>query len=195
MSAVGSSGLSGVPGGYVQSAMKSPSSASELRIPADPQYIVVAKRAAAGFAYIAGFGVEAMDELGIAIAQACENAIRCVQGTGQGPGQLRISFQLEDQRLTVQVASSCAKSSVTAEPAGETEEQIRASKEAAEAMAKVREARRRAAEHRATERVTAEQATADLALRVMGLFVDDCRYRLDERTGGLRVRLTKYRVS
>jgi hypothetical protein len=29
---------------------------------------------------------------------------------------------------------------------------------------------------------------------MMGLFVDDCRYRVDERTGGLRVRLTKYRL-
>jgi len=35
----------------------------------------------------------------------------------------------------------------------------------------------------------------DLALRLMGLFVDDSDYRRDERTGGLRVRLTKYRVS
>ena len=38
-------------------------------------------------------------------------------------------------------------------------------------------------------------AATDLALRLMGLFVDDSSYRVDERTGGLRVRLTKYRVS
>ena len=38
-------------------------------------------------------------------------------------------------------------------------------------------------------------ASTDLALRLMGLFVDDSSYRLDERTGGLRVRLTKYRAS
>jgi hypothetical protein len=29
----------------------------------------------------------------------------------------------------------------------------------------------------------------------MGLFVDRSTYQLDERTGGLRVRLTKYRAS
>jgi hypothetical protein len=34
-----------------------------------------------------------------------------------------------------------------------------------------------------------------LQLQLMGLFVDDHSYRLDERTGGLRVRLTKYRVA
>jgi hypothetical protein len=29
----------------------------------------------------------------------------------------------------------------------------------------------------------------------MGLFVDDSTYRVDERTGSLRVRLTKYKAS
>lgn len=157
-------------------------STSELRIPADPAYIVVAKRAASGFAYLAGFGMEAMDELGIAVTQACENAIRCV---GQSGGQLRIAFSLEDQRLTIQVASSCAKTAVSAEPV-EVEPQ------------KVRSAHEDAARHAAAlsaQEAALRSASEDLALRVMGLFVDDCRYRVDERTGGLRVRLTKYRVS
>ena len=38
-------------------------------------------------------------------------------------------------------------------------------------------------------------AANDLALRLMGLFVDDSTYRVDERTGSLRVRLTKYKAS
>ena len=50
-------------------------STSELRIPADPSYIVVAKRAVAGFGCVAGFGVEAIDDLVIAVAQACQSAI------------------------------------------------------------------------------------------------------------------------
>ena len=164
--------------------MKSASiSTSELRIPADPAYIVVAKRAASGFAYLAGFGMEAMDELGIAVTQACENAIRCV---GAGGGQLRISFSLEDQRLTIQVASSCAKTAVSAEPIEADSQKVRSAREDA--------ARRQAAVVSAQE-AALRSASEDLALRVMGLFVDDCRYRVDERTGGLRVRLTKYRVS
>jgi len=49
---------------------------------------------------------------------------------------------------------------------------------------------------KAVERERQEVAAAtDLALRLMGLFVDDHSYRVDERTGGLRVRLTKYRAS
>jgi anti-sigma regulatory factor (Ser/Thr protein kinase) len=156
---------------------------AELRIPADPSYIVVAKRAASGFAYIAGFGMEAMDELGIAITQACENAIRCV---GPAGGQLRISFGLEDQRLTIQVASSCARTAVTAEPVEPEAQPARSARADA--------ASRRAAEVSAQE-AALRSASEELALRVMGLFVDDCRYRVDERTGGLRVRLTKYRAS
>jgi len=42
---------------------------------------------------------------------------------------------------------------------------------------------------------TIRQLATDLALRLMGLFVDDHSYRVDERTGGLRVRLTKYKAS
>lgn len=171
--------------------MRNAATTSELRIPADPRYIVVAKRAAAAFAYIAGFGVEAMDELGIAIAQACENAIRCVESPGAS-GQLRVSFTLEDQRLTVQVASSCARSGVTAEPLSPSDEQ--AATGAAISRAAAEEQARRRAARNVAERLAAEQVTTDLALRVMGLFVDDCRYRRDERTGGLRVRLTKYLV-
>jgi hypothetical protein len=166
--------------------MKGFSTTSELRIPADPAYIVVAKRAASGFAYLAGFGMEAMDELGIAVTQACENAIRCVGA----PGQLRISFSLEDQRLTIQVASSCSRSAVTAEA---VKAQAPAAADPA-ARARDQVGRRRAAEVQARE-LAARATSEDLALRVMGLFVDDCRYRVDERTGGLRVRLTKYRVS
>jgi hypothetical protein len=45
------------------------------------------------------------------------------------------------------------------------------------------------------EALQRQLAAADMALRLMGLFVDDCRYRVDQRTGGLRVRLTKYRVA
>jgi hypothetical protein len=33
-----------------------------------------------------------------------------------------------------------------------------------------------------------------MAMQLMGLFVDDFGYRMDERNGGLRVRLTKYLV-
>ena len=146
------------------------SATSELRIPADPQYIVVAKRAAGAFGSVSGFGVEAIDELTIAVAQACENAIAlagCVLGT-PGHGQVRLLFKVEEGgRLDVDVRTVF----------GRAEEGARETQRVAQVA------------------LTRQLATADLALRVMGLFVDDCRYRVDQRTGGLRVRLTKYRVS
>ena len=147
---------------------------SELRLPADPAYIVVAKRAASAFAVVAGFDVEAVHDLTIAVAQACENALACTARVGgTGVGQIRLTFILEGERLEVQVQSSCAR----------------------EVVAQAAAARQRAAVQ-AVERERQEVAAAtDLALRLMGLFVDDHSYRVDERTGGLRVRLTKYKAS
>jgi anti-sigma regulatory factor (Ser/Thr protein kinase) len=173
--------------GYVTRAMAT-TTTSELRIPADPQYIVVAKRAASAFASVAGFGVEAVDELSIAIAQACENAIglaTCVMGSGRG--QVRILFKVEQEgKLDVDVRTVFG----------------RAEEGAAEVQrAQVEVTRRGAGAARSTTQVTdrdalkRQLASADMALRLMGLFVDDCFYRVDQRTGGLRVRLTKYRVS
>jgi anti-sigma regulatory factor (Ser/Thr protein kinase) len=148
---------------------------SELRLPADPAYIVVAKRAASAFAAVAGFDVEAVDDLTIAVAQACENAIACaLRVGGVGAGQIRLAFTVEGTRLEVQVQSSCAR----------------------EVVARAAAVRERAVA-KAVEREREEVAAAatDLALRLMGLFVDDHSYRVDERTGGLRVRLTKYKAS
>jgi anti-sigma regulatory factor (Ser/Thr protein kinase) len=143
-------------------------STSELRIPADPGYILIAKRAVAGFGCIAGFGVEAIDDLVIAVAQACQNAIAAAERSA-GRGQIRLSFKLEDQRLEIQIRSVCAREGDPDAPCGP------------DPGAQV-----------AAEAVPGPQH--DLALRMMGLFVDDCRYRVDQRTGGLRVRLTKYRI-
>ncbi len=76
---------------------------TELRIPADPQYIVVAKRAAAGMASVAGLGVEALDELNIAIAEACEHTIGAALSAGLSDAKLRIAFRVQEDALRVDV--------------------------------------------------------------------------------------------
>ena len=145
---------------------------SELRLPAVPAYIVVAKRAASALAAVAGFDVEAVHDLTIAVAQACENAIACTDRTGgPGAGQIRLTFNLSGTGLEVQVQSSCTRQ-VVAQAAARDAAAVQAERERQEVA-----------------------AATDLALRLMGLFVDDHSYRVDERTGGLRVRLTKYRAS
>ena len=143
-------------------------STSELRIPADPGYIVVAKRAVAGFGCVAGFGVEAIDDLVIAVAQAVQNAIAAAERAGTR-GQIRLSFKLEDRRLEIQIRSICAKEGDPDAPCAQ------------DPGSRV-------------EATPAADQHHELALQMMGLFVDDCRYRVDHRTGGLRVRLTKYRL-
>lgn len=158
--------------GYFSAGMRQ--TTSELRLPADPAYIVVAKRAASAFAAVAGFDVEAVHDLAIAVAQACENSIACTAAVGgAGVGQIRLTFTIEAERLEVGVQSSCSRQVVA---------RAAAARHGAAAVA----------EERGRQEVA---AATDLALRLMGLFVDDHSYRVDERTGGLRVRLTKYKVS
>jgi serine/threonine-protein kinase RsbW len=150
--------------GYVNTRM---GTVSELRLPADREHILVAKRAAAAIGSLAGFDMDAIDDLTIAVAQACENAIRCLETSGSIAGQVRIVFKSGEKGLEVVVRSQVNR-----------EAELRARAEEAELAG-------------GADLV----AATDLALRLMGLFVDDSTYRVDERTGNLRVRLTKYKAS
>ena len=147
---------------------------TELRLPADRDYIVVAKRSAAAVGSVAGFDMDAIDDLTIAVAQAVENAIGCLERSGVLTGQVRIAFKLSARGLEVNVRSTVSRDA-------EMEAQVRAQAERARTGTELQQVE--------------GEAAVDLALRLMGLFVDDSSYRVDERTGGLRVRLTKYRVS
>ena len=89
--------------GYVKSAM---GTVSEIRLPADREHILVAKRAAGAFGSLSGFDMDAIDDLTIAVAQACENAIRCLEHSGSIAGQVRIVFKMSDTGLEVTVRST-----------------------------------------------------------------------------------------
>lgn len=149
---------------------------TDLRLPADRAYIVVAKRTAGAIGAVAGFDVDEVDDLTIAVAQAFENAISCLEGSGFLTGQVRIAFKHDKRGLEVTVRSSVSR-----------EAELAARQEHAERALAL-------AQQNAAARLEAAAAN-DLALRLMGLFVDRSSYQLDERTGGLRVRLTKYRAS
>lgn len=144
---------------------------TELRLPADREYVVVAKRSAAAIGNVAGFDLDAVDDLTIAVAQAVENSIACLERAGVG-GQVRIAFKLDARGLEVNVRSVVSHDA---------------------AMEALAHAQIQHAQHELQREK--EEAAVDLALRLMGLFVDDSSYRVDARTGGLRVRLTKYRAS
>ena len=144
---------------------------SELRLPADRDYLLVAKRAASAIGTVAGFDMDAIDDLTIAVSQAFENAISCLESSGFLTGQVRLVFKQEKRGIEVTVRSSVNRDTEIAA--------------------------REAVKVHAVQAVAAsglDAAATDLALRLMGLFVDQSSYQRDS-AGGLRVRLPKYRAS
>ena len=79
---------------------------TELKLPAVGDYIVVAKRAAASLGLVVGFSLQEIDDLNIAITQACESACAAAaQQWGTGNGQLKLIFKSQPRRLEVEVRS------------------------------------------------------------------------------------------
>ena len=79
---------------------------TELKLPAMDDYIVVAKRAAAALGLVVGFSLQEIDDLNIAISQACENACAAAaEKWGKGNGQLKLIFKSQPRRLEVEVRS------------------------------------------------------------------------------------------
>ena len=155
---------------------------TDLRLPADRAYAVVAKRTAGAIGAVAGLGVDEVDEVTIAVAQAFDNAIRCLESSGFLTGQVRIAFKHDRRGLEVTVRTSVNREAEIA-----ARHEVHHEHEMERAVVQ---------EQAVVARAQLENAAAtDLALRLMGLFVDQSTYQVDERTGGLRVRLTKYRAS
>src|SRR3977135_2129238 len=89
---------------------------SELKIPALGAVVIVAKRAASALGSCAGFSLEGIDDLNIAVAQACEKAIAASDRMwGPGNGTLKLSFQLVDGGMEVEVKSLPARAAATDE--------------------------------------------------------------------------------
>ncbi|MGH7641671.1 MAG: ATP-binding protein [Candidatus Dormibacteria bacterium] len=137
--------------------------ATELRIPADPQYIVVAKRAAAGMASVAGLGLEALDELNIAIAEACEHTIRAAAAEGITDAKVRINFLVQEDALRVEVR-----------------------------LLGTRPQRSLEATPRVPVPALATSEALDLAISMLSCFADDVDFQA-AGDGLVRVRLAKYR--
>jgi len=79
---------------------------TKLELPAVADYIVVAKRTASSLGLVVGFSLQEIDDLNIAITQACENAVVAAdEQWGRGNGQLRLIFKSQPRRLEVEVRS------------------------------------------------------------------------------------------
>ena len=140
---------------------------TELKLPAVADYIVVAKRAASSLGLVVGFSLQEIDDLNIAITQACENACAAAaQQWGSGNGQLKLIFKSRPRRLEVEVRSVPPR-------AVEQQQQQQAVRKPHREM---------------------ELDYETIGLNMIRLFVDELRYQVDDQTGSMRMRMVKYLI-
>lgn len=68
-----------------------------LAVPAKPQFIRLARVTASGLATRLGFGIDDIEDLRLAVDEACF----CVMGTGLDNHELCLTYRVDDQSLTV----------------------------------------------------------------------------------------------
>ena len=187
-----------------------PALVSELKIPAQAAFVIVAKRAASALGSTAGFSLEGIDDLNIAVAQACEKAIAAGDRLwGPGNGVLKLSFRIVDAGMEVEVRNLPARLSSTDQLAArreaELERRAASIRRTAERLSREvgvesnergraqREAQRILSQARAGRSEMTEADLEDVAVNMIRLFVDELRYNVDSR-GSMRMRMVKYLV-
>jgi hypothetical protein len=84
---------------------------AELKLLATPDMIPTAKRTAASLGSLVGFSLEDLDELNIAVAQACDRAIETGRENWGGEATLKLSFWATERGLEVDVQALPARTS------------------------------------------------------------------------------------
>ena len=75
---------------------------AELKIPASPEFIPVAKRVATALGGQLGLSLMDLDELAIALTQACDSAIGAAEDLGT-PAELKLTYFSTNRALVVDV--------------------------------------------------------------------------------------------
>jgi len=73
-----------------------------LTIPAKPEYIALGRLTLAGLSRVRPVSDEALADLKLALTEACTNSVRHAYGE-ERPGTVDILFELDDDRLAVEV--------------------------------------------------------------------------------------------
>jgi len=144
---------------------------AELKIPASPAFIPVAKRVASTLGSQLGLSLVDLDELTIALTQACDSAI-AASGEVDGNAQLKLTYFATNRALVVDVDLI---------PADEKEH-----------------AHHHHHPHAAALTQTEIEANAELqrlAYEMIRMFVDDFRPQVEPATGHVRFRMVKYLAS
>lgn len=74
----------------------------KLSIPNKPEYVSVVRLTVAAIANRLGFDIEAIEDMKVAIAEACTNAI--THGQCEGEANFNIEFNIESEKLTIYVS-------------------------------------------------------------------------------------------
>jgi anti-sigma regulatory factor (Ser/Thr protein kinase) len=117
---------------------------------------------------VVGFSLAEIDDLNIAITQACENAVAAATDQwGEGNGQLKLTFKGQRGKLEVNITSTPPRAvELQQTPAV-----------------------------RSVRRLPREEALdyEGIGLNMIRLFVDELRYQVDDQ-GCMRMRMVKYLI-
>jgi hypothetical protein len=176
----------------------------------------VAKRAASALGSAAGFSLEGIDDLNIAVAQACEKAIVAADRMwGATDTVLKLSFRMVQGGMEVEVKSLRSREALADEAM--LQQEVEASRRDAAAMRRKAEQLSHAVVAERGERIRAQQESLrlraqqqraaslrprpateevdydDIAVNMIRMFVDELRYNVDSH-GSMRMRMVKYLV-
>jgi serine/threonine-protein kinase RsbW len=73
-----------------------------LTIPAKPEYITLVRLALSGLSRLRPLSEEVLGDLKLAVTEACTNSVR--HGYGNGEGTVEILYELQPDRLVVEVS-------------------------------------------------------------------------------------------
>ncbi len=137
---------------------------AELKIPATPAFIPVAKRVATTLGGQLGLSLMDLDELAIALTQACDSAISAAEDLG-GQADLKLTYFATNRALVVDV-DVIPSGAVLPLPAATTPAK--------------------------TPAIPVDPEMQRLAYEMIRCFVDDFRPVIEPRTGHMRFRMVKH---
>jgi anti-sigma regulatory factor (Ser/Thr protein kinase) len=141
---------------------------AELKIPAQTEFIGLAKRVATSLGGQLGFSLEEIDELAIAVTQACGNVIYAADEAWGVGATLKLSFAPNQRGLAVDVEAIAPRSK--------------------DALAVRKGAP-------AQPRDAAAEMQRELAREMIRLMVDDFRHQVEPGRRQIRYRMVKYLIS
>ncbi|MDQ6772018.1 MAG: hypothetical protein M3024_03365 [Candidatus Dormibacteraeota bacterium] len=149
-----------------------PGTPVELKVPARAEFIGTAKRVGTSLGGQMGFGLDEIDELGIAVVQGCSGLIEAAEERWGDGATMKVTFTSTESGLTVDL------------------EAIAPGTEGALFVPRQQPLQREAKPRDA--HVVAERELAQAMIR---LWVDDFRHQVDAGRRLMHYRMVKYRVS